>query len=232
MYRVALLVVGLSVAASAIPAQQNSPQHAHRRDGAHHAPAPQSAAPASSGYSAPATKHVAPVSNAIDTKAAPVPYQPQQQLGYYYYYYPINVKEEKSFYSKVKKFFEPLWYPWDTMMYYLGYGGDDSSDYDYDSTYSSYRSVSDSVSDYVPWDAIEEVGSVMTQDQCVEFYMCQLGTYARDYTNMHFMVELLAPHISDNSYYKSLANSALSEDDCFMKWSCPVIRRAPVGNEL
>jgi len=197
----------------------------------------------SGSYSAPVSNHIDSGYVAPQTYSAPKPAQtyssqkiqphkPEKTVGYYYYYYPINVqKKEKSIYGKMKKFFEPMWYPWDTMMYYMGYNQDDS-DYEYESYAANhYRSATNSVSDYMPWEAIEEVGNVVTQDQCIEFYMCQLGSYARDYTNAHFLVDIVAPHIANNSYYTSLADSMVANKDCF-DWSCPVIKRVPIENDL
>lgn len=72
----------------------------------------------------------------------------------------------------MKKFFEPMWYPWDTMMYYMGYNQDDS-DYEYESYAANhYRSATNSVSDYMPWEAIEEVGdSHKPRSQLLNFIM-------------------------------------------------------------
>lgn len=238
--------------------EERSLEEVNRRDGAHHgshgathhqsfgAPkkvsvstsysGPSSSVSSGSLYSAPVSNHLDSVSySAPQTYSAPQKVQhhkPEKSVGYYYYYYPINAqKKEKSIYGKMKKFFEPIWYPWDTMMYYMGYHQDES-DYEYDSYASThYRSAANRVSDYMPWEAIEEVGNVVTQDQCIEFYMCQMGSYARDYTNVHFLVDIIAPHIANNSYYTSLADSMVENKDCF-DWSCPVIKRMPVENDL
>jgi len=233
-------------ATSPSPLSPSAPDPLQKRDGAHHhhQPAPSYSAPAT-GFSNPGPSYAAPLppvhTNALSYGAPPKGYEapqttgyhpaPAKPTGYYYYYYPVDVKkkEEKSFYGKMKKLFEPVWYPWDYMMDYFGYG-EESYDYDYDS-YSHYRSITDTASDYIPWDSVEEVGTVLTQDQCMEFYMCQLGSYGREYSSVHFLVDMVVPFVRNNSYYRSLATSMLKDIDCF-DYHCPVVRREPIENQI
>ena len=57
----------------------------------------------------------------------------------------------------MKKLFEPMMYPWNAMMSYFGYGDDYDYDYDYNSYGNYARSFVSTASDYVPWEAINEV---------------------------------------------------------------------------
>jgi len=249
-----LLTLPLLCGAATTPASPSDPSPLSpsaadpiRRDGAHHhQPAPSYSAPAT-GYSNPGPSYAAPLppvhSNSLSYGAPAKGYDappstgyhpaPVKQTGYYYYYYPVDVKkkekEGKGFYGKMKKMFEPIWYPYNYMMDYFGYG-EESYDYDYDS-YGHYRSVTETASEYIPWDSIEEVGTVLTQDECMEFYMCQLGSYGRDYGSVHFLVDMVVPFVRNNSYYRSLATSMLKDIDCF-DYHCPVVRREPIENQI
>ncbi|XP_018021180.1 serine, glycine, tyrosine and glutamine-rich protein-like [Hyalella azteca] len=155
---------------------------------------------------------------------------PEKQTGYYYYYYPVQAeddkKKEKGFMDKMKKLFEPMMYPWNAMMDYFGYGEDYEYN-DYDDSYGLYaRSLVSRASQYVPWDAVNEVSNVVTQDECIEYFACQLGSYGREYDNMHFLLEYILPeeNIADNSYYRTFKHSVLQKTDCGL-YNCPLFRR-------
>uniref|UniRef100_A0A6A7FZ76 Serine, glycine, tyrosine and glutamine-rich protein-like n=2 Tax=Hirondellea gigas TaxID=1518452 RepID=A0A6A7FZ76_9CRUS len=192
-----------------------------------------------SSYSAPAIKpqpsYVAPTSTHYQTSSYVAP-APQKQTGYYYYYYPVQIQEDKKekdgFMDKMKKLFKPMMYPWNAMMDYFGYGGDyDDYDYDYD-TYGHYaRSMVSRASDYIPWDSVNEIGNVVTQDQCVEFFVCQLGSYGREYRNLHILLDYLLPDVDSNSYTRSFKDSMIHKTDCLNTYSCPIVRRAPLITE-
>jgi len=225
-----LLTLPLLCGAATTPASPSDPSPLSpsaadpvRRDGAHHhQPAPSYSAPAT-GYSNPGPSYAAPLppvhSNSLSYGAPAKGYDappstgyhpaPVKQTGYYYYYYPVDVKkkekEGKGFYGKMKKMFEPIWYPYNYMMDYFGYG-EESYDYDYDS-YGHYRSVTETASEYIPWDSIEEVGTVLTQDECMEFYMCQLGSgaYKKAFTGLTGMAVSRNPtHTLGVLYSKNL----------------------------
>lgn len=155
---------------------------------------------------------------------------PPKQTGYYYYYYPVQVEEggdkkgDKGFMDKMKKMFEPMMYPWNAMMEYFGYGEDYDYDYDYEGYGTYARSMVSRASEYVPWEAVNELSNVVSQDQCVEYFVCQLGSYGREYSNMHFLLDYILSEDETNSYTRSFKDSILKKTDCAL-YNCPMFRR-------